>query len=75
MAKRKESAMDEKAYKKSDIRRITHCTGHLIDYLYRCNRLPLIKESRGPGFPRLYHPDAIQVIQNHLLKSTNSLEY
>ena len=38
---------------------------HTIVYLKNCLRLPIIRESPGRGFPNLYHPDCVKVIQDH----------
>ena len=46
----------------------TEAPGYLISYLKDCGRLPIIRESRGRGFPILYHPDSVKVIQDHMSK-------
>lgn len=42
---------------------------YTIDYLYRCNRLPIIKESSGSGYPVIFHPDCIDIVKKHLNKN------
>ena len=60
--------MAEKYLTKKDLRNLTKCSGHLIDYLFECNRLPVAKESQGHGYPRLYKPEAVQVVKDHVEK-------
>ena len=62
--------MDKKFYTRKELRAITGAKGYVIAYLYDCNRLPVVKESEGKGFPRLYSPEAIPIIKKHLVKST-----
>lgn len=52
-----------------DIREKTGAPQYLIDYLLRCQRIPVLKKSPGRGFPTVYHPDAVQVVEEHLEKS------
>ena len=63
--------LDEKALTKKQIRKIVGCPGYVIDYLNDCGRLPVVKESKGKGYPTLYHSDSIKVIQDHLSKQLN----
>jgi|TARA_Y100000310_G_scaffold89265_1_gene86383 hypothetical protein len=46
----------------------TSAPGYTIDYLRDCKRLPIVYESRGQGYPTLYHPDAVKVVKDHLQK-------
>ena len=39
---------------------------YTISYLTETGRLPLVRPARGHGYPNLYHPDAVQVILEHL---------
>jgi len=41
---------------------------YTIKYLYSCNRLPVMKESRGSGYPIIFDPLAIEVLLEHKLK-------
>ncbi len=41
---------------------------YTIQYLSKCNRLPKLKESSGPGYPNLFHPDAVKIVKDHLAK-------
>ena len=43
----------------------------LITYLRDCGRLPIVQESKGRGYPTLYHPDAIKIVKDHLRKRSN----
>ena len=65
--KRREK-MIENTLTKTQLRRKVGCPGYIIDYLRDCGRLPVIRESKGQGYPALYHPDAVQVIEEHLNK-------
>lgn len=60
--------MIKKFYTRKELRAITGAKGYVIDYLNDCNRLPVVKESIGKGFPRLYSPEAIPIIKEHLAK-------
>ena len=43
----------------------------LVVYLNGCGRLPIVQESRGRGYPTLYHPESIPIVKNHLAKREN----
>jgi len=58
--------MTKTLFSKSELRKAVGCPGFIIDYLYDCGRLPVVEESKGPGYPRHYHPDAIDIIRIHL---------
>ena len=49
--------------------KVTGAPGYLIRYLYECGRLPIVKESRGHGYSRHYHPDCVDIIKEHIEKS------
>ena len=53
---------------KSQLRKATGAPGYVIIYLKDCGRLPIVKESGGRGYPTLYSPSAIEVIEEHLSK-------
>ena len=57
---------------KKELREELSCPGYVIDYLNDCGRLPIIRESRGRGFPILYHPDSVKVIRDHISKQINA---
>ncbi len=42
---------------------ITGCPPYVIAYYRDCGYLPIIRPSKGPGHPIIYHPDAIKVIR------------
>lgn len=46
----------------------TGLTYYKLIYLRDTGKLPIIRESQGRGYPTLYHPDAIQIIKDHLAK-------
>ena len=46
----------------------TGAPAYLITYLKNCGRLPIVQESSGRGYPTLYHPDAVKVVEDHLKK-------
>ena len=45
---------------------ITGVPFYIIQYLKKCNRLPLIKPSKGRGKPHLYDPKAVEVVLDHV---------
>ena len=47
---------------------ITGAPPYIIRYLHTCGRLPVEKKSLGAGYPVLYKPEAIEVVQEHLAK-------
>ncbi|NQV37298.1 MAG: hypothetical protein HQ509_04725 [Candidatus Marinimicrobia bacterium] len=52
-----------------DIAREAGCPPYIVRYLYTNNRLPVIKASRGAGYPVKFHPDAIQIVKDHVNKA------
>ena len=60
--------MEKKYLTKKQLKAATTAPGYTIDYLRECNRLPIVHKSKGPGYGTLYHPDAIQVVIDHLSK-------
>ena len=61
-----------KTITKNQIRDLTKCPGYIIDYLYDCGRLPVVRSSKGRGYPRLYDTKAIEIVKEHLNKSSYS---
>ena len=55
-----------KTITKKQIRDLTNCPGYIIDYLYDCGRLPVVRSSKGRGYPRLYDTKAIEIVKDHL---------
>lgn len=49
--------------------RETGAPPHVVRYLYGLGRLPIQRQSPGPGYPILYSNDAILIIKQHLIKS------
>ena len=60
----------KKTITKKDIRKELKCPGYVIDYLYDCGRLPVVRESKGHGYPRLYDPSAVDKVKKHLAKQS-----
>jgi hypothetical protein len=60
--------MAEQSLSRKQLKAQTGASGYIIDYLNDCNRLPVELKSKGRGYPTLYHPDAVQVVKEHLLK-------
>jgi len=48
----------------------TKAPAWLIVYLNGCHKLPIVQESQGRGYPTLYHPEAIQIVKDHLKKQS-----
>jgi len=57
---------------KKQLRDELNCPGYVIVYLNDCGRLPIVKESKGKGYPTLYHPDSVKVIRDHISKQINA---
>ena len=55
---------------KKQIRDLTNCPGYIIDYLYDWGRLPVVRASKGEGYPRLYDTKAIEIVKEHLNKQS-----
>ena len=55
---------------KKQIKETLGCPGYIIDYLYDCGRLPVVRASKGKGHPRLYAIKAIEIVKEHLNKSS-----
>ena len=64
--------LHEKHMTKKQLRRELNCPGYVIVYLNDCGRLPIVKESKGKGYPTLYHPDSVKVIRDHISKQINA---
>ena len=60
--------MEKRYITKKQLKAATTAPGYIIDYLRECNRLPIVHQAEGPGYGTLYHPDAVQVVKEHLLK-------
>ena len=58
--------MVNKTYTLKDLQKATGSPAWLIQYLKGNNRLPIVKESPGRGYPTQYKPEAIDVINQHL---------
>jgi hypothetical protein len=54
---------------KKQIKETLGCPGYIIDYLYDCGRLPVVRASKGKGYPRLYDTKAIEIVKDHLRKN------
>lgn len=59
---------ETKQLTKKQLVELTGAPPYTIDYLYRCNRLPIIKKSSGSGYPVIFHPDCIEIVKAHLRK-------
>jgi len=46
----------------------TNAPIYLIQYLKACNRLPIIKQSSGRGYPTYYSARAIDIVKHHMQK-------
>ena len=57
---------------KKQIKETLGCPCYIIDYLYDCGRLPVVRSSKGRGYPRLYDTKAIEIVKDHLNKSSYS---
>ena len=65
----------QKVFTRKELQRITGAPSYTIAYLNDCGRLPVVHQSKGPGYPTLYHPDCVQIINEHLKKQSNGLEH
>lgn len=63
-----ENTMQKEQITQKDLVESTGAPPYIIKYLNDCKRLPVIQDSIGIGYPTFYHPDAIQVIKEHLKK-------
>jgi hypothetical protein len=59
---------ETKSLNRTQLCKVTKAPVWLIVYLKGCDRLPIIQESQGRGYPTLYHPDSIQIVKDHLKK-------
>ena len=58
----------EKYMTKKQLRQELNCPGYIINYLNDCGKLPIVRDSKGKGYPVLFHPDSVKVIQDHMSK-------
>ena len=57
--------------KKLTLKRISEqagCEPYVVRYLLDCRRLKIVRESKGPGYPVLFHPDSVDIVKAHLAK-------
>ena len=66
--------VEENTLTRTELQRATGAPSYTIDYLRDCKRLPTLYESRGRGYPTLYHPDAVKVVEDHLNKGHNRVD-
>ena len=69
----KENQM-KKTMTMKDLQRATGAPKYTIIYLRENGRLQIVKESLGRGYPNLYHPDSIEIVQSHLSKAREQNE-
>lgn len=60
---------NQEFYTLKQLSREVGCQFYVIDYLRRCNRLPLVRKPVGSGHPALFHPDCIEIVRNHVDKN------
>lgn len=48
--------------------RLTGATVNQVAYLKDMNKLPVLRETTGPGDANIYAPEAVEVVKTHLLK-------
>ena len=58
--------MGKKVLTKKDLIRLTGALPHDVSYLTSYQRLPILKESDGPGHPVLFPAEAVQVLKRYL---------
>ena len=61
---------DKKQLTKKRLVALTGAQPYTVDYLYRCNRLPVVKQSKGAGYPIIFHPDCVEIVKKHIRKHT-----
>ncbi len=44
------------------------CEPYVVRYLLDCRRLKIVQESKGPGYPVLFHQDSIDIVKAHINK-------
>ena len=60
--------MAEQSFSRNQLKVQTGVVDYIIDYLNNCNpnSFPVIRKSRGKGFPKWYDPRFIQTLIDHL---------
>ena len=61
--------MDLKALTRKELVEATSAKWWNIEYLYKRNRLPIVRASMGKGYPTLFHPASIQIVKAHLTRN------
>ena len=61
--------MSDIALNRNELQKATGAPVYMIVYLRNCGRLPIARESKGRGYPTLYHHDAIEVVKEHMRKA------
>lgn len=51
--------------------KLTGARPYTIDYLKDCGRLPILRYSKGVGYPTLYDTSAVDIVIKHLKKGIN----
>jgi len=52
-----------------DVAAQSGCAPYLVRYLYTCNRLPVVRDSKGPGYPVIFDEEAIEICRKHVQRS------
>ena len=62
----------EKSLTRKQLVKLANAKPYTVAYLKDCGKLPIIKESRGIGYPTLYDPSAVEIVKEHLRKRQNN---
>lgn len=53
---------------RKELVKLTGAKPYTISYLKDCGRLPILRYSKGVGYPTIYDPTAVDIVINHLKK-------
>lgn len=59
----------EKSLTRKQLVKLTHAKPYIIAYLKDCGKLPIIRDSKGIGYPTLYDPSAVEIVKEYLNKN------
>ncbi len=58
-----------KSLTRKQLVKLTNARPYTIAYLKDCGKLPIVRDSKGIGYPTLYDPSAVEIVKEHLNKN------
>lgn len=62
----------EKSLTRKQLVKLTGAKPYTIAYLKDCGKLPIVRDSKGIGYPTLYDPSSVEIVKNHIKKQLDN---